>query len=164
MVGEAAISTATLCFGDSMNGNNGHADTDVLYIAFTGTDAVPGAEGADWAATSADEFESSLETLGNKLLQRIASSGGSSNSTPSATTDAVVSSPAAASTSGSGSSGSCSWAGHCAGKTAPVHHLLDRKSFLAHAGVLIANMCAGAACSTDDDCSDEMTCSNGQCS
>lgn len=118
MVGESAISTATLCFGDSMTGNNGHADTDVLYIAFTGTDAVPGAEGADWAATSADEFESSLETLGNKLLQRIGSSGSVSNSTPSATIGPVLASSAAASPSGSSSS--CSWAGHCAGKPTPL--------------------------------------------
>ena len=50
MVGEASIAMATACFGTSMNGNNGHDETDVLYIAFPGADAVPGSSGADWGA------------------------------------------------------------------------------------------------------------------
>ncbi len=86
MVGEASISMATACFGTSMNGNNGHDETDVLYIAFPGSEALPGANGANWAATSWSAFENSIETLGNKLIQSIG--GGSS---------------------------SCSWPGHCEG-------------------------------------------------
>lgn len=119
MVGEAAISTATLCFGDSMTGNSGHSDTDVLYIAFKGTDAVPGADGANWEATSADEFESSLETLGTKLLRRI----GASNSTAASPSKSYSTArPFSSSASASGASpasegASCSWAHHCAGKS-----------------------------------------------
>ena len=44
-----------------MNGNNGYTPTDVLYIAFTGDSAVPGASGADWGASTSSDFESSIE-------------------------------------------------------------------------------------------------------
>lgn len=72
MVGEAAISLATACYGKKdINGNSGHDDPDVLYLAFTGKDAVPGADGAKWDATSYDEFEQSIESLGDKLVERI---------------------------------------------------------------------------------------------
>eukprot|EP00980_Cylindrotheca_fusiformis_P022503 scaffold9367_cov119-Cylindrotheca_fusiformis.AAC.1 len=71
MVGEASISMATLCFGTEMNGNNGYDDTDVLYLAFTGSDAVPGADGAAWAAKDPVAFEESISSLGRSLLERI---------------------------------------------------------------------------------------------
>ncbi|KAF2426282.1 fungal chitosanase [Tothia fuscella] len=72
LVGEASISLATLCFGaDSVNGNEGHDASDVMYIAFTGHDAVPGAKGADWTATDASSFQASLKTLGDRLVSRI---------------------------------------------------------------------------------------------
>ncbi|KAM5354297.1 hypothetical protein ACJ41O_000947 [Fusarium nematophilum] len=77
MVGEASISLATACFGKSMNGNNGHSENDVLYIAFPGGDAVPGADGAAWTAKNFDDFEASISELGDKLIQRI---GGNNNS------------------------------------------------------------------------------------
>lgn len=76
MVGEAAISLATACYGKSMNGNNGHDDDDVLYIAFPGSDAVPGDEGADWNATNFKDFEASLSSVGDKLVARINESNG----------------------------------------------------------------------------------------
>ncbi|VUC22008.1 unnamed protein product [Clonostachys rosea] len=77
MVGEASISLATACYGkNKVDGNTGHDDDDVLYIAFLGKDAVPGATGADWNATSYDEFQSSVQGLGDKLIERIGSSGG----------------------------------------------------------------------------------------
>jgi hypothetical protein len=71
MVGEAAISLATACFGNRMNGNFGHDDNDVLYIAFQGKDAVPGAKGAAWDATSAEAFQQSIAEQGDKLVERI---------------------------------------------------------------------------------------------
>ena len=52
-----------------MNGNNGHGEQDVLYIAFTGDDAVP-AEQVDWQAESSDAFQESLQTFGDQLIQR----------------------------------------------------------------------------------------------
>ncbi|KAK7221318.1 hypothetical protein V2G26_009321 [Clonostachys chloroleuca] len=77
MVGEASISLATACYGkDKVDGNTGHDEDDVLYIAFLGEDAVPGATGADWNATSYDEFQSSVRELGDKLIERVGSSGG----------------------------------------------------------------------------------------
>ncbi|KAF5006048.1 hypothetical protein FDECE_7560 [Fusarium decemcellulare] len=76
MVGEASISLATACFGKSMNGNNGHSENDVLYIAFPGADAVPGAKGAKWNAQNFKDFEASLATIGDKLVKRIGASGG----------------------------------------------------------------------------------------
>ena len=66
MVGEASLSLATACYGSSMNGNNGHGPHDVLYLAFPGSDAVPGAGGAAWNAKSFDEFHKSLESDGLK--------------------------------------------------------------------------------------------------
>lgn len=136
VIGEASISMATLCFGNSVNGNSGHGDTDVLYIAFTGTDAVPGASAA-WDADSATQFESSISSLGDKLIQRIGGGSGasspaatSSGSTPPATTlktttKAAGSTGSSASSSpsstGSPSSGTCSWAGHCAGESSLYH-------------------------------------------
>lgn len=97
---------ATFCFGNSVNGNAGHDETDVLYIAFTGTDAVPGA-GAAWDADTATQFESSIASLGDKLIQRI---GGGSGTTPPATTLKTTTSPASGTPTGT-----CSWVGHCAG-------------------------------------------------
>lgn len=70
LVGEASLSLATACFGKSMNGNNGHDETDVLYIAFPGDDAVPGSS-ANWTATNFQQFEDSITALGNRLIQRI---------------------------------------------------------------------------------------------
>lgn len=75
-----------------------HDEDDVLYIAFTGSDAVPGAKGADWAAGNFDDFHASLVALGDKLVQRI---GGTDTG------------------NGDGDDGEeeeCSWAGHCQGK------------------------------------------------
>ena len=67
LVGEASIAVATACFGDKMDGNHGHDEFDVLYIAFSGHDAVP-KDTAKWDASSYEEFEDSIIDLGNKLV------------------------------------------------------------------------------------------------
>ncbi|PLB46569.1 chitosanase [Aspergillus steynii IBT 23096] len=67
LVGEASLATATACFGEEMNGDNGHDEKDVLYIAFSGKEAVPG-DKAKWDAESYDEFEESIAELGDKLV------------------------------------------------------------------------------------------------
>lgn len=51
-----------------------HNAEDVLYIAFIGQDAVPGADGANWAADNFTQFHSSIATLGNSLVERIGNS------------------------------------------------------------------------------------------
>lgn len=79
MIGEASISLATACFGEDMNGNNGYDDEDVLYIAFPGKEAVPGADGANWSAANYNEFEDSIRGLGDKLIERIPWREGSRN-------------------------------------------------------------------------------------
>ncbi|EON96767.1 putative glycoside hydrolase family 75 protein [Phaeoacremonium minimum UCRPA7] len=76
MIGEASISLATACFGKGVNGNSGHDGNDVLYIAFPGSDAVPGKDGANWAASNFASFESSIQALGDKLVQRVGSTTG----------------------------------------------------------------------------------------
>ncbi|RWA03378.1 hypothetical protein EKO27_g11725 [Xylaria grammica] len=68
VIGEASISLATACFGGGITGNNGHEETDVLYIAFQGQGAVPGADGAKWDAADFAEFEASIESLGDELV------------------------------------------------------------------------------------------------
>lgn len=40
----------------------------MLYVAFPGADAVPGAKGAKWNAQLYAEFEQSIQTLGDKLF------------------------------------------------------------------------------------------------
>ncbi len=71
MVGEASLSLATVCGGSSVNGNSGIDEDAVLYIGFTGEEAVPGPDGADWAATSPGAFQDSLRSLGDRLVQRV---------------------------------------------------------------------------------------------
>ncbi|KAK5624916.1 hypothetical protein RRF57_000632 [Xylaria bambusicola] len=71
MIGEASISLATACFGTDITGDNGHEETDVLYIAFQGTGAVPGADGAKWDAANFDEFEASIQSLGDQLVAQL---------------------------------------------------------------------------------------------
>lgn len=84
MVGEASLALATACFGRrGINGNSGHEATDVLYLAFVGRDAVPGARGAKWAADSFAEFEESITALGDRLVARIGRGNGTVT-TPSA--------------------------------------------------------------------------------
>ncbi|PNP45152.1 hypothetical protein TGAMA5MH_03203 [Trichoderma gamsii] len=122
LVGEVSDALGRACYGSAVNGNAAHDANDVLYIAFTGASAVPGAKGAKWSASSFTDFEASLGALGDSLVARIGSSGGS---TP----------PPASSTKPSGSQPTCSWSGHC----------------------------AGAQCSSDDDCSDDLVCKSGKC-
>lgn len=72
LVGEASISLATACYGkENINGDSGHDENDVLYIAFPGTDAVPGANGAKWNAQSYNEFANSIQWLGDKLVNKL---------------------------------------------------------------------------------------------
>ena len=100
MVGEASISLATACFGRGINGNAGHDENDVLYIAFPGADAVPGADGAAWSAQNFDDFEASISALGDKLVQRLGSNGGGGETPPT-----------------NPPQDDCSWEGHCEGES-----------------------------------------------
>lgn len=68
VTGEASLSVVQLCFpNESINGDAGHGDHDVLYLAFSGDDAVPGSS-ANWKAGTREEFEASLATTGDKLI------------------------------------------------------------------------------------------------
>jgi hypothetical protein len=73
LVGEASISIGKLCFGNSITNNNGHDQADVLYLAFTGTDAVPGKNGANWKAKTSADFQNfpQFNTIGDRLVQRV---------------------------------------------------------------------------------------------
>ncbi|KAF2502450.1 glycoside hydrolase family 75 protein [Lophium mytilinum] len=69
--GEAALSMGQLCFGDdAVNGNEGHDEANVLYVAFPGSDAVPG-KSAAWKAETEEEFEESLAAIGDKLIANL---------------------------------------------------------------------------------------------
>ncbi|KAF2185764.1 glycoside hydrolase family 75 protein, partial [Zopfia rhizophila CBS 207.26] len=69
--GETSLSLGELCFPkENLNGDKGHSEHDVLYIAFEGQEAVPGAS-ANWKAKTKEEFESSLGALGDKLVKKI---------------------------------------------------------------------------------------------
>ena len=70
--GESSISLADLCFpNEGLTGDNGHGAHDVLYIGFTGNEAVPGQGGANWKANNAQTFEDSIRWLGDKLIGRV---------------------------------------------------------------------------------------------
>ena len=71
LVGEASISLAKACYGDGMNGDSGHEDDDVLYIAFPGSIDDTVHKHAKWAAGSSDDFESSIEEVGDRLIARL---------------------------------------------------------------------------------------------
>ena len=73
-VGEASLAMGELLFGDDVNGTTSHEPNDVLYIAFTGSEAVPGATGAAWAAATKEEFVDSINGLCDKLIKRITAS------------------------------------------------------------------------------------------
>ena len=193
MVGEASISMATACFGTSMTGNNGHDETDVLYIAFPGTDAVPGASGANWGATSWSAFETSIEALGNKLIARI---GGGSAASSSSSTTSKATTTKTTSAAPTTSTVTCAWAGHCLGASCTTNDdcsdpwgcvsgkcALDAatspsttlktstitKTTTSSAPTTTATSCAwaghclGATCTTNDDCSDPWACISGKC-
>ncbi|KAI2777170.1 glycoside hydrolase family 75 protein [Daldinia loculata] len=71
-VGEASISVATLCFGHDLDGVVGFDEEEILYIGFTGAEAVPGTS-ANWRAADENEFQSSIRRLGDTLIQRVGS-------------------------------------------------------------------------------------------
>ncbi|GBF64510.1 endo-chitosanase [Trichophyton mentagrophytes] len=70
--GEVSISLARACFPENnLTGNNGHEDHDVLFVAFKGEEAKPGADGADWKADNFNTFEESLAHIGDSLVAKI---------------------------------------------------------------------------------------------
>ncbi|KAL8383859.1 hypothetical protein RB599_006276 [Gaeumannomyces hyphopodioides] len=74
MIGEAGIGLARACFGGvtTIDGGHGWSNTDVLYLAFTGADAVPDAgQQPRWDATTFADFERSLAPVGDALVGRI---------------------------------------------------------------------------------------------
>ncbi|KAF7533015.1 hypothetical protein G7054_g7435 [Neopestalotiopsis clavispora] len=98
-VGEASLAAGELTFGNAVNGTVSHEPNDVLYIAFTGSTAVPGRGGAAWAATTKENFAASIYQQCLNVAARIQ---------PSA---------------GGGGTGDCSWTGHCAGQS--IDHELE---------------------------------------
>lgn len=62
------MSLATKCFGKSMNGNNGHSPNNVLYIGFPGSVANTVEKSAHWGAKNFADFEASIQSVGDKLI------------------------------------------------------------------------------------------------
>ena len=142
LVGEVSDSLGQACYGKAVNGNAAHDDNDVLYIAFTGSDAVPGANGAKWDAKSFSQFESSLGSLGDTLIQRISGEGSGNSTLGSPPSSTASTKPPLSKTSylssarpTATSSSHCSWKGHC----------------------------LGAKCSSEDDCDGNLVCKSKKC-
>ncbi|KAL7805623.1 glycoside hydrolase family 75 protein [Trichoderma gracile] len=157
--GEASISLAQLCFpNEHLNGDFGHGAKDVLYIGFIGDDTVPGKNGAKWNAQNVSEFEASIKSLGDRLVQGL--NGGSGGTTPPPAT--------------------CSWEGHCIGASCGSDDDCS-DDYVCSNGKCAANgesstpppppptscswegHCIGASCASDDDCSDDYICRSGKC-
>jgi len=84
--GEASIALGQICFpNDGISGNNGHTQHDVLYLAFTSKDAVPGPNGADWKGSDPKAFEQSIKTLGDKMIAEVLGGGNVDSTSPSST-------------------------------------------------------------------------------
>ncbi|KAJ5496162.1 Fungal chitosanase [Penicillium fimorum] len=84
--GEASLALGKLCFPDEeITGNSGHTDKDVLYIGFTGNDAVPKND-TKWEVKDTKTFEASIKSLGDELVKGLGSAG-SKGSTGSWTDD-----------------------------------------------------------------------------
>ncbi|KAL7904435.1 glycoside hydrolase family 75 protein [Trichoderma velutinum] len=158
--GEASISLAQLCYpNDGLNGDRGHGTKDVLYIGFLGDGTTPGKSGAKWNAKNVSDFEASIKSLGDKLVQGLGSSTGGGGTTPPP---------------------SCSWDGHCAGASCgsddDCADDLTCNSGICGSGSSGGGStpppttcsweghCLGASCGSDDDCSDDFVCSGGKCS
>ncbi|KAL2064467.1 hypothetical protein VTL71DRAFT_4961, partial [Oculimacula yallundae] len=166
VIGEASISMATLCYGkNAVDGNTGHDETDVLYLAFTGADAVPGANGAAWAAKNAVDFENSLATLGDKLVKRIA--GGSTGPTTTLKTSTTTKATPTTSPPAGATCKACEWTGHCAGAACASGDDCDGDLTCTGGtcgGCTWEGHCLCATCSTGDDCADDLVCKSGKCS
>ncbi|KAJ5773064.1 hypothetical protein N7457_007960 [Penicillium paradoxum] len=119
VIGEASWLMARTCFpNDDLNGNSGHVDPDVTYILFTGKDSVLPSSALN--ENYITNF-STLRSMGDKLMTALAKNLNLSSGGPSTTlTTSASGSKPTSTTSSSGSSptgGSCSWEGHCLGKT-----------------------------------------------
>ncbi|KAK4231667.1 fungal chitosanase of glycosyl hydrolase group 75-domain-containing protein [Podospora fimiseda] len=79
VVGEVSIALGTACYGErNITGGNGYDGEDVLYLGFTGDEAVPGGGGANWTAGDFEGFEKSIRGLGERMVLKMLSedSGG----------------------------------------------------------------------------------------
>lgn len=104
-VGEAALATGQLAFGrDAVNGTESHEPNDVLYVAFTGPDAVPGPGGAGWDAAAPEDFERSVRARCLRVAARIGPARGGNGGE-------------GGSGGGGGGGQDCEWEGHCEGTT-----------------------------------------------
>ncbi|KAK8117241.1 Endo-chitosanase [Apiospora kogelbergensis] len=71
LVGQLSVAMAKMCYGEHAVETQQPLDaSDLLFLAFTGTQAVPGYFGADWGAETPEEFEKGLALLGNKLIRK----------------------------------------------------------------------------------------------
>ncbi|KAK8044820.1 hypothetical protein PG993_004844 [Apiospora rasikravindrae] len=76
LVGQLSVAMAKMCYGEQAVETQQRLDTgDLMFLAFTGTQATPGYYGADWRAETPEEFEQGLALLGNKLIKRRVFSG-----------------------------------------------------------------------------------------
>jgi chitosanase len=80
VTGETSLSLGQMCFpNEGITGDSGHTDHDVLFIAFPGDEAVPGAR-ANWQAGTREEFEESLAAVGDGLVAKLNSGSASARS------------------------------------------------------------------------------------
>ncbi|KAK6850921.1 fungal chitosanase [Apiospora arundinis] len=71
LVGQFSVAMAKMCYGEHAVETQQPLDTsDLIFLAFTGTQATPGYYGADWDAETPEEFEKGLALLGNKLIRK----------------------------------------------------------------------------------------------
>ena len=71
LISEARLSLAQACFpNDEIICDNGHDQTEVVYIAFTGDEAASGSN-VTWAAINFEDFEASITDLANSLVQNL---------------------------------------------------------------------------------------------
>ncbi|KAJ5481178.1 Endo-chitosanase B, partial [Penicillium diatomitis] len=74
LVGESSLSMAKLCFPEEhLNRDRGHDIKDVMYIGFSGKNAVP-RKSANWHALDGQAFEKSLKAIGDSPVAKFSAS------------------------------------------------------------------------------------------
>ncbi|PLN81936.1 Chitosanase-domain-containing protein [Aspergillus taichungensis] len=163
VTGEASWLMARTCFpNDDLNGNKGHTAADVTYILFTGKNSVLPSSALN--ENYITNF-STLRSMGDKLVNALASNLGLGGSTPT-TTSATMTTTSKPSPTG------CSWPGHCQGAACSsgddcADDLVCTGGICSAEGAQTCSWeghCEGASCSSHDDCSDELACVSGVCS
>jgi len=180
-IGEASYSMiADICFpGQGYDGSHGYTGHDILYVAFTGDDAVVKPEDAPWTGSDPLAFERAIKAKGDRLVAKVfgggdsgpvsppisiptpPSSPGTCNKTPACDFDGHFDQSCSSNDGCCGeltcNGGKCGCAGSPAPTQAPTPPSCNTNPTCDFDGHF------GQSCSSNDGCCGELACNGGQC-